>query len=170
MGEQLQFNFMREFNKKYIPPDYIKFYTIYQYDRIKFKKLLRKEVAKLKPKNDDEFKNIQKGILIKCYIRDEKGNKKRDTDEKHIFRYATLEKIFEIIYLSCKQVGNYPGLLFYDDEMQAEIKNTWNLPVFERVKIHIRLLREIKVTESNSYDFYKRRKKTCKCGEKKRNT
>jgi len=156
MGEQLQFNFMREFNKKYIPPDYIKFYTIYQYDRIKFKKLLRKEIAKLKPKNDEEFKQIQKRILNKCYLRDENGNKKRDTDERHIFRYTVLEKIFEKIYLfhvkSADLFGTpfFDAINYYDDEKQAEIKNTWNLPVFERVKIHIRLLREIRKLRQGS--------------------
>lgn len=143
MSEQLQFEFMELFKKKYIAPDYIKFYTIYQYDRIKFKKLLRKEIARLKPKSDEEFKEIQNRILIKCYIRDENGKRKRDTDEKHIFRYRSLQSIFEKLYSLGRQIGDYPNLLFFDDEQQAEIKGTWNLPVSERVKIHIRLLKEL---------------------------
>ena len=143
--EQLQFEFMKLYKKnyKYVPPDYIKFYSCYQYDRIKFKKLLRKEVKRLKPKSDEEFKEIQNKILLKCYIRDENGKRKRDTDEKHIFRYRSLQSIFEKLYSLGRQIGNYPNLLFFDDEQQAEIKGTWNLPVFERVKIHIRLLKEL---------------------------
>ena len=142
--EQLQFSFMKLFNNKYTAPDYIKFYSVYQYDRIKFKKLLRKEVAKLKPKSNEEFKEIQNRILIKCYIRDENGERKRDTDEKHIFRYKSLQAIFSTLYSLSQRVGKHPDLLYFDDEMQAEIKNTWYLPVSERVKIHIRLLRELK--------------------------
>lgn len=142
-AEQLQFSFMGLFKKEYTPPDYIKFYTVYQYDRIKFKKLLRKEVKRLKPKSDEEFKEIQNKILLKCYIRDENGKRKKDTDEKHIFRYKSLQCIYEKLYRLGKQIGDYPNLLFFDDEQQAEIKGTWKLPVFERVKIHIRLLKKL---------------------------
>lgn len=143
-AEQLQFGFMELFKRKYTAPDYIKFYTVYQYDRIKFKKLLRKEVKRLKPKSDEEFKEIQNKILLKCYIRDENGKRKKDTDEKHIFRYKSLQCIFGKLYGLGKQVGRNSDLLYFDDEMQAEIKGTWNLPVSERVKIHIRLLRKAK--------------------------
>lgn len=153
MEEQLQFSFMRAYDRKYIPPDYMKFYSVYQYDRIKFKKLLRKEIQKLKPKNDEEFKEIQNKILLKCYIRDEKGKIKKDTDEKHIFRYKALDKILSKIYNLARKTGEQVGkdsdLLFFDDEQQAEIKGTWNLPVFERVKIHIRLLRELSKVDSS---------------------
>ena len=142
-AQQLQFDFMGIYKKRYVAPDYIKFYTVYQYDRIKFKKLLRKEVKRLKPKSDEEFKEIQNRILIRCYIRDELGKRKRDTDEKHIFRYKALDKILSEIYSRTRQVGNNSDLLFFDDEKQAELKNTWFLPVFERVKIHIRLLKEL---------------------------
>jgi len=163
MGEQLQFSFMKLFESKYVPPDYIKFYTIYQYDRIKFKKLLRKEIARLKPKSDEEFKEIQNRILIKCYIRDDKGHKKRDTDEKHIFRYRAMQNIFEQLYKLVKQVGIKSDLSFfgainlYDEDEQAEIEGTKDLPVLERVKIHIKAIREIKnlakVVKNSSYDF-----------------
>lgn len=153
MSEQLQFEFMELFKKKYIAPDYIKFYTIYQYDRIKFKKLLRKEIARLKPKSDEEFKEIQNRILIKCYIRDENGKRKRDTDEKHIFRYRSLENILNSLYDKlgpradnevCSCFFDAQEIMIYPDEEQAEIKDSWKLPVSERVKIHIRLLREMK--------------------------
>ena len=140
--KQLTFSFMRDYCS-YIPPDYIKFYTVYQYDRIKFKKLLRKEVKKLKPKSEKEFKEMQDRILIRCYIRDSKGRRKRDTDEKHIYRYRVLDKIYEQLYnLGCR-ARDYSCLVFFDDEKQAMIKGTEDLPVFERVKIHIRLLRRL---------------------------
>lgn len=177
---QLKFDFSKCFETKYVPPDYIKFYTIYQYDRNKFKNILRNEVKKNPPKNDDEFKELQKKILEQCYIRDEKGKKKRDTDEKHIFRYMALEKILESLFIklgprasdnvcSCffecgagakdkideilakhydGDVGRSPSgaleIILYPDEKQAEIKGSWKLPVSERVKIHIRLLRKVK--------------------------
>ena len=150
---QLQFDFMECYKKKYIAPDYIKFYTIYQYNRNKFKKLLRKEVARLKPKSDEEFKEIQNRILIKCYIRDEKGRRKRDTDEKHIFRYRALETILNSLYNKlgpraeeeiCSCFFYAQEIIIYPDEQQAEIKDSWNLPVSERIKIHIRLLRRLR--------------------------
>lgn len=152
MSEQLQFEFMELFKRKYIAPDYIKFYTVYQYDRIKFKKLLRKEIARLKPKSDEEFKEIQNRILIECYIRDENGKRKRDTDEKHIFRYRSLENILNYLYNKlgpradenvCSCFFDAKEIILYPDEEQAEIKGTERLPVFERIKIHIRLLRKV---------------------------
>lgn len=149
---QLKFDFSKCFETKYVPPDYIKFYTIYQYDRNKFKNILRNEVKKNPPKNDDEFKELQKKILEQCYIRDEKGKKKRDTDEKHIFRYMALEKILESLFIKlgsrasdnvCSCFFDAKEIMIYPDEKQAEIKGSWKLPVSERVKIHIRLLREL---------------------------
>ena len=94
----------------------------------------------------------QKKILEQCYIRDENGKKKRDTDEKHIFRYMALEKILEELFIKlgprasdnvCSCFFDAKEIMIYPDEQQAEIKDSWNLPVSERVKIHIRLLREL---------------------------
>ena len=175
MGEciQLRLNLVFEENKgelpqkedNYVPPDYMKFYTVYQYDRFKFKDKLRAAVKKKKPKNEKEFKELQDRILLKCYIRDEKGKRKRDTDEKHIFRYKALENIYSELYDRLGQRAENIGSLFfgakeiilYPEDEQAEIKNTWNLPVLERVKMHIELIKEIKksakVAQNSSYDI-----------------
>lgn len=153
---------------RYEIPTYIKFYTIYQYDREKFTKLLKIWLDTDEGKNRtlDTLKAKQDEILELCYKRDENGNKLRDSDENHIFRYPTLAKIYNLIY---NAVGANPfnkyyeqdGLIISRDEytkedyeyqgkiykgqkfvnVSASIKGTDNLPIKQRVIIHIRLLR-----------------------------
>lgn len=148
-----------DFNR-YTPPDYAKFYTIYQYDRENFKKELRSEIEKrqadysTKIKNEDEFLKIQNAILEKWFLKDEQGLKLRDSDEVHIFRIKTLHKIHELIfsytgimpinspyYYEGLKVIKKDGLLIYPKESQAEIEGTWQGSIKERLKIHIKLLR-----------------------------
>lgn len=153
---------------RYEVPTYIKFYTIYQYDREKFTKLLKIWLDTDEGKNRtlDTLKAKQDEILELCYKRDENGNKLRDSDENHIFRYPTLAKIYKLIY---NQIGANPFNEFYEQDglivsrdvytkedyeyqgktykgqkfvnVSASIKGTDNLPIKQRVIIHIRLLR-----------------------------
>jgi hypothetical protein len=153
---------------RYEIPTYIKFYTIYQYDREKFTKLLKiwLETDEGKNRTLDTLKAKQDEILELCYKRDENGNKLRDSDENHIFRYPTLAKIYKLIY---NQIGANPFNTFYEQDglivsrdvytkedytyqgkiykgqkfvnVSASIKGTDNLPIKQRVIIHIRLLR-----------------------------
>lgn len=69
-------------------------------------------------------------------------------DEKHIFRIRTLQHLYSIIYGYCNidlfeqfEQKEVDGLLVYGEDKQAEIPNTWRLPLGKRVKIHIKLLR-----------------------------
>lgn len=156
---------------RYEVPTYIKFYTIYQYDREKFTKLLKiwLETDEGKNRTLETLKAKQDEILELCYKRDENGNKLRDSDENHIFRYPTLAKIYKLIY---NQIGANPFNTFYEQDglivsrdvytkedytyqgktykgqkfvnVSASIKGTDNLPIKIRVIIHIRLLRSLR--------------------------
>jgi hypothetical protein len=135
---------------RYYVPTYIKFYTIYKYDRQKFRSLLNEWLKTDEGKNRtfESLKAKQDQILEKCYTKDDKGLKERDSDEVHIYRMATLEKIHEHIYnhikispFSDEERLYIDGLVAYPDEMQAEIMGTSNLRLRDRIKLHIRLLR-----------------------------
>ena len=135
-------------------PTFVKFYPLYQYDRLKFRVLLNEWL------NSDEGRNRTKKTLIKkqndileqCYIRDENG-KIRYSDEKHIFRFSSLHNeingIHEQIYRLSKLAPissrtEIFGLVLYAEDKQAEIVNSWNLPVKTRVLLHLELLRNLR--------------------------
>lgn len=71
-----------------------------------------------------------------------------DSDEKHIFRIRDLQKLHSLIYGYCginlfeqaEKVEKY-GITCWVEDKQAEIKNTWQLPLKDRVLIHLKLLR-----------------------------
>ena len=153
---------------RYEVPTYIKFYTIYQYDREKFTKLLKiwLETDEGTNRTLETLKAKQDEILELCYVKDAEGNLLRDSDENHIFRYPTLAKIYRLIY---NQIGANPFIDNYEQDglrvirdiyteedyeyqgktykgqkfvnVSASIKGTDNLPIKQRVIIHIRLLR-----------------------------
>lgn len=153
---------------RYEIPTYIKFYSIYQYDREKFTKLLKiwLETDEGKNRTLETLKAKQSEILELCYVKDAEGNLLRDSDENHIFRYPTLAKIYRLIY---NQIGANPFDNYYEQDglrvirdiyteeeykyqgktykgqkfvnVSASIKGTDNLPIKIRVIIHIRLLR-----------------------------
>lgn len=135
---------------RYKVPTYKKFYSIWQYDRLKFRELLN---ILLKDKNSSLYKN-QWEILEVCYMRDEKGMKMRDSDEAHIFRAGAMQKIYEKIFdytgvipiltpgaFESFKVIKENGLNIYPCECQAEIENSWQLSLEERLRLHIKLLR-----------------------------
>lgn len=143
------FNEPEEKRVRYDVPTYLKFYSIYQYDRNKFTELLKIWLATDEGKNRtlETLKAKQDEILELCYLRAPDGSKLRDSDEANIFRYKTLENVYNLIY---NQLGVNPfikksyeqdGLGVHPDEQQAEIVGTWKLPIKQRVIIHIRLLR-----------------------------
>lgn len=136
---------------RYDVPNYLNFYSLYQYDRNKFRELLRKWLKTDEGKNRTlkTLQAKQDEILEICYIRDENGNKLRDSDEKHIYRYKTLFDIQRAIYDKIQWEFINTGSIFivddinldYDDKT-AEIKGTeWGMSIKNRIKKHIRLLR-----------------------------
>lgn len=99
---------------------------------------------------------------IPTYKKSDKINqniKEYSGNEKHIFRYRVLHNIYEhIAYFVLKGQLRLPiedfrlykdGLIInfetqygiYEFDYQAEIDGTQNMPVGERLRIHIRLLR-----------------------------
>ncbi len=153
---------------RYEIPTYLKFYSIYQYDRDKFTKLLKiwLETDEGKNRTLETLKAKQDEILELCYVRDKDGHLLRDSDENHIFRYPTLAKIYNLIYnliganpfvkryeqdglivsrdVYTKEDYIYQGKIYKGQEfvnVSASIKGTDNLPIKQRVIIHIRLLR-----------------------------
>lgn len=148
LGEEY-FNVPETKRVRYAVPTYIKFYSIYQYDRNKFTELLKIWLAteEGKTRTLETLKAKQEEILNLCYQRAIDGSKLRDSDEVNIFRYNTLENVYNLVY---NELGVNPfieesykqdGLAIYPDEQQAEIIGTWQLPIKQRVIIHIRLLR-----------------------------
>lgn len=134
---------------RYLVPTYIKFYSVFQYDREKFRKLLNEWLSTEdgQKRTYETLKKKQKEILKCCYAKDFKKRPLRDSDENHIFRIGALqrihEKIFSLLGVDLFQVETYEkdGLIVYPDEQQAEIKDTWQMSIKQRVIIHIRLLR-----------------------------
>ena len=136
---------------RYDVPNYLNFYTLYQYDRNKFRELLRAwlKTDEGKRRTVETLQKKQNEILEACYIRDENGNKLKDSDEKHIYRYRTLHKILAEIYEIIHWEFIRKGSIFIIDNINleyeyktAEIKGTeWGMSIKDRVLIHIRLLR-----------------------------
>lgn len=76
-------------------------------------------------------------------------------DEKHIFRIHTLYMIYSDIFahcmIDCGLTGEFEkkecdGIIFWGakDDKIAEIKDSWNLSLKDRVKLHLRLLRYLR--------------------------
>ena len=140
MAAQLSFNFNIALSAvkkriRYLVPTYIKFYTVYQYDRIKFTTLLKEWLKTDEGKNRTlkTLKQKQDEVLEKCWLRDERGNRLRDSDENHIYRVKTLHRLYELIYnrLNINVFEQFerkdleytfaPGLTVWGEEKQAEI-------------------------------------------------
>lgn len=72
-------------------------------------------------------------------------------DEKHILRVNTLHKLYSMIYGYCEidlfevfEKKEIDGLTVWGEDKQAEIANTWDLPLKDRVLLHLRLLRYLR--------------------------
>lgn len=162
MRDSVQLSFFKglKIKKKrirYKIPTYNRFYSIWQYNRDKFRYLINE-------RKHGQNSLTQAEILEQCFIR-ENGKKLRDSDEKHIFRIGVLHRIHTEIYNKIEVDINTDNTLFYlillillsrqielkienlnifVDEEQAEIINSWLLPIKDRVKLHIDYLRKIK--------------------------
>lgn len=87
-----------------------------------------------------------------CHINPLTNELQYDGDERHIFRVKNLQLIYSLIY---DYTGVNPferadkiemdGLTVYLEDMQAEIKGTEMLSIKERLKVHIKLLRLLKM-------------------------
>ena len=139
--------------KRYRPPvpTYLKFYSVDKYDRQKFRDLLNEWLATDEGKHRTyaTLKRKQIEILRQCYERDDEGKILKDSDEKHIYRVKDLQKIYERIYhyvIIGVRFGNneIDGLIIDDIEQQAELIGTWRLSVYDRMRVHIALLRMLK--------------------------
>lgn len=143
---------------RYSIPTYKKVYSVYQYDRIKYSAIF-KRVQKLALKYSPEIfkKTAAYKVLDLCYLRDEFGELQSLGDEKHIFRYKTLNNIFKEIadyLLIAYELSAQTDVLLYlfrkthiivyyqqNGDSQAELFETCNKDIQERLKIHITLLR-----------------------------
>jgi len=85
------------------------------------------------------------------FVLDKAGNTQPDSDEKHIFRTATLQKLYEKIYDFCNvnpfvkfENIKRDGLTIWYEDRQAEITGAELLSIKDRLKLHIKLLRLLK--------------------------
>jgi hypothetical protein len=137
---------------RYEIPTYEKFYTVYQYDRFKFRELMNNWLKSEEGKHRtlESLRRTQEEILKQCYILDENKKPKRDCDEKHIFRTRNLQRIHELIFQEIMfkrmsgKILKTDLITIRDEEQQAELKDTWNMSLYERIKIHIRLLKRLR--------------------------
>lgn len=101
---------------RYDIPTYLKFYSLYQYDRLKFRNLMNIWLETKEGKNRTYLTlyKKQKEILELCYIKDEKGQPLRDCDEKNIISIRALhyEPIFNVLQKK-RQVGYHEKLYEY---------------------------------------------------------
>ncbi len=138
-------------------PTYKKIYTVYQYDRVKFVRIFKKIQALAYKYGRHIFDNTNPyKVLQLCYLRDENGNLQHIGDEKHIYRYRTLQNVLKEIadYLFIAyELENNSNVLKYlfkrthiivftqENEQQAELFEAYRMPLKARLKIHITLLR-----------------------------
>lgn len=132
---------------------YKKVYSVFQYDQQRYMSIWRniRELAIAIKRSDLVFKISPYQVLNACYIK-ENGFKKHLGDSPHIYRMKTLHSdkgIFHKIYNSLRICPSedkveIDGLILYADGSQAEIKDTWQLPIRTRVSLHIQLLKNLR--------------------------
>ena len=161
---------------RYEIPTYKKVYSVYQYDRKKYMEIWQKlRNLAIKYNNSNIFFRVNPyKVLDICYIKDSIGKRIHTGDAKRIFRYKSLQSIYSLIAYEVFQgqlklfFGEWrllkDGLVIYFEEQgnQAEIQGTELLPVGERLKIHIELLRQLRqgVKLKKAVKIAKRKTKT----------
>lgn len=133
-------------------PQYDKFYTLYAFDEIGYHRELKHVITKQKLKGVYCLPLAErKRIRNKHYSLDINGEKMPMSDEKHIFRMAVLHKIYNAIYSHFlfkfalfEDVTNIDGILFYQEELQAEIDGMQMKSIATRIYAHLSLLRLLK--------------------------
>lgn len=155
---------------RYEIPTYLKFYTVFQYDRLKFRAELNKWLKTPEGINRTvaTLEKKQREILENCFIRDKEGNKLRDSDEPYVLSEYRLQRIHELIYeilvskgiislfsiqkrlahMMNEKIPEKPyilkGLMIYPEEKQAEIYGSWELPLKDRILVHLKLLKKLR--------------------------
>lgn len=139
-------------------PTYLKFYTLYQYDRQKFRIMLNEWLESEEGKNRTIYTLLakQKEILNECYIRGSDNEPLKDSDEKYILSEKRLQKVHALIYEKLLSIGaikllhsdkkpyELKNLMIYPEYQQAELKGTWDLSLKDRILIHYKLLWKLK--------------------------
>lgn len=148
-----------ETRKHFIFPTYKKFYSVYQFNWEEYAKRfskIRKRAYSLyygaSPKKAFKYwhdHNPHK-IAKDYYILNEIGEPKHLGDERHIYRMLVLQEIHSRIYDFCEKealqtygVSKQYGLICHIEDNQAELENTWQLPIKQRLKLHIQVLRNL---------------------------
>lgn len=141
-------------------PTYKKVYSLYQFDWKKYAAIW-KRIQKVALKYDTEIftKTSPYRVLNLCYTLDENGKRQSLGDEKHIFRFKTLEKVRRLIakellgsYDLCRDVSvlkylyKRTGIVLEVQKGQegAEIAHIWDRPIRERLSINMDLLRGLR--------------------------
>lgn len=143
-------------------PTYSKFYSVWQYDREKFRKLLNcwLKTDEGKTRTHNSLLQKQSEILEQCWVLNEDNTRVRDSDAQHIYRYKTLHRILECI-ANClmhdygidtgdmvKYLLHRTNIVIYQSEEgmkpQAELSNTIMENIKTRVILHLHLLKGLK--------------------------
>ena len=141
---------------RYKIPCYKKVYSVYQYDAVKYHRIYKK-IQQLAIKYDENifYRVNPYRVLNLCYLRDENNQLQELGDERHIFRYKTLDKVLREIadYLliayelePSKEVLKYlfqkTHIIVYlrNGYNQAELYKTLDKSLKIRLKVHIKLL------------------------------
>ena len=131
---------------------YDKFYSLFAFDEIGYHKELKKIIEKRKLAGVycislEERKQIRE----KHYVRDFYGEKMSKNDEQHIFLIKALHNIYNAIYSYCalgqlmnEDITDIYGLLFYQEELQAEVDGFQMKSIKVRLKAHIEMLRRLR--------------------------
>ncbi len=142
-------------------PSYKKVYAVYQFDWDKYAMIYKKIQKTACQLNDKEIFNRVNPyrVLDLCYTLDKNGKRQSLGDERHIFRYKTLEKVRRLIakellehYNLCKDVSvlkylyKHTGIALevHKGQEGAEISHLWNRPIRERLTANIKLLRNLR--------------------------
>lgn len=140
-------------------PTYKKVYSVYQFDWNKYTRFwrtLRHRAYNILNTSgitlaQHYWDSINPYLIIsRCFILDELGRPKHLGDERHIYRIDSLCRIHHKIYDYCEKealqtygVSKQYGLICHIEDEQAELENTWFLPIKQRVKLHIQVLRNL---------------------------
>lgn len=142
-------------------PSYKKVYATYQFDWEKYAMIYKKLQGLACRFNDKEIYNRVNPyrVLDLCYVLDENGKKQPLGDERHIFRYKTLEKVRKLIaneLLERYNISTDVSVLKYlykrtgivlevqRGQEGAEIARLWDKPIRERLSINLKLLRGLR--------------------------
>ncbi|MCM1003598.1 MAG: hypothetical protein NC408_04580 [Candidatus Gastranaerophilales bacterium] len=140
-------------------PTYKKVYSVYQFDWNRYVRFFRTlRFRAYKTLDNKGLESAQRywdkinpyEIINRCIILDGLGKPKHLGDEHHIYRIDSLRQIHHKIYDYCEKealqqfgVSKQHGLICHIEDQQAELANTWHLPIKQRLKLHIQVLRNL---------------------------